>query len=238
VAAVRKKHVNFAFKKDRYWTAHIALENHNPSKLWRSLATILRRDKDTSATSASDVHSADAFLRFFDDKVRSVRSSTDGRPPADVRVATGALLSGLQTCTEDDVRRIIIESPTKSCTLDPIPTFLLKESIEALLPFMTVMINASLREGCLPVTQKHALVSPLLKKTSLDPNEMKKYRPVSNLTFVSKVVERIVVKQLVDFLQSNSLMPRLQSAYRRHHSTETALLRSCPTSTRLLTVNV
>ena len=106
-----------------------------------------------------------------------------------MRVAIGALLSGLPTCTEDDVRRIIIESPTKSCTLDLIPTFLLKESIEALLQFMMVMINASLREGCLPVTQKHALVLPLLKKTSLDPNELNNYRPVSNLTFVSKAVE-------------------------------------------------
>jgi len=189
------------------------------------MAKILRRDKNTGASSAPDVHSADAFLSFFDNKVRSVRTSTDGRLPADVRLSSGAQLSGLQTCTEDDVRRIIIESPTKSCTLDPIPTFLLKESIDALLPFITAMINASLHEGYLPVTQKHALVSPLLKKTSLDPNELKNYRPVSNLTFVSKVVERVVVKQLVDFLHSNSLMPRLQSAYRRHHSTETALLR-------------
>jgi hypothetical protein len=136
-------------------------------------------------------------------------------------------------CTEDDVRRIIIESPTKSCTLDPIPTFLLKESIDALLPFITAMINASLQEGCLPVTQKHALVLALLKKTSLDPNELRNYRPVSNLTFISKVVERVVVKQLVDFLHLNSLMPRLQSAYRlrRHYCG------FCLTSTQLLTVN-
>ena len=112
VAAVRKKHVDFAFKKDRYWTARIALKNHNPSKLWRLLAKILRRDKDTGATSAPDVHSADAFLSLFNDIVRSVQSSTHGRPPADVQVVTSALLSRLQTCVEDDVRRVIIESPT------------------------------------------------------------------------------------------------------------------------------
>ena len=57
------------------------------------------------------------------------------------------------------------------------------------------------------------------------PGECKNYRPVSNLTFMSKVVERLVSSQLVDYLQSNDLMPKLQSAYRRHHSTETALLR-------------
>jgi len=118
-----------------------------------------------------------------------------------------------------------MESPTKSCTLDPIPTFLLKESIDVLLPYMTVMINATLQTGYMPATQKHAIVKPLLKKPWLEPTELKNYRPVSNLTFVSKIVEQIVVKQWVDFLQSNNLMPRLQSAYRRHHSTESALLR-------------
>src|SRR5208282_5763119 len=89
----------------------------------------------------------------------------------------------------------------------------------------TCMVNASLRDGCLPTSQKHAIVTPLLKKPSLDKSELKNYRPVSNLTFISKIVERIVIKQLVNFLQMNNLMPPMQSAYRRHHSTETALLR-------------
>ena len=50
------------------------------------------------------------------------------------------------------------------------------------------------------------------------------YRLVSNLSFISKMVERVVVKQIVDYLEANELMPVLQSAYRRHHSTETAVL--------------
>ena len=116
-------------------------------------------------------------------------------------------------------------SPTKSCILDPIPTFLLKESVDALLPFLTVMINRSLHEGCLPASQKHAVVCPLLKKSTLDATELKNYRPVSKLSFTSKLVQRIISEQLVQYLNENGLMPRLQSAYRRHHSTETALLR-------------
>ena len=55
--------------------------------------------------------------------------------------------------------------------------------------------------------------------------ELKNYRPVSNLSFTSKLVERIVSEQLVQYLNENDLMPRLQSAYRRHHSTETGLIR-------------
>jgi hypothetical protein len=57
--------------------------------------------------------------------------------------------------------------------------------IDVLLPFVTALINASLRDGFLPASQKHAIITPLLKKTSLDPDELKNYRPVANLTFIS-----------------------------------------------------
>ena len=77
----------------------------------------------------------------------------------------------------------------------------------------------------MPVSQRHTIITPLLKKSSLDPAELKNYRPVSNLTFMSKIVEKLVSGQLVGYLQSNNMMPRFQSAYRRHHSTEMALLR-------------
>ena len=66
----------------------------------------------------------------------------------------------------------------------------------------------------------HAIVTPLLKKPVLDAANMANYRPVSNLSFISKVVERAVAVQLNEYL-----LPCYQSAYRKNHSTETALLR-------------
>jgi len=65
----------------------------------------------------------------------------------------------------------------------------------------------------------------LLKKTGLDPDELKNYRPVSNFTFVSKLEKRVVSSRLVSNLNAHGLMPQLRSAYRRHHSPETALLK-------------
>jgi len=110
-------------------------------------------------------------------------------------------------------RRLITASSTKSCALDPVPTFLLKEMIDVLLPYVTAMINASLHEGRLPSSQKRAVVTPLLKKPRLDTDELKNYRPVSNLSFVSTLTERAVSGQLVGYLSEHCMMPRLQSAF-------------------------
>lgn len=115
-------------------------------------------------------------------------------------------------------------SPTASCSLDPIPTNLLKVCLDELLPLLTTIVNKSLETGCFPDNFKKALVTPLLKK----PNaalEHKNYRPVSNLPFLSKVVERAVADQIGKHCAKHNLDDPLQSAYRKGHSTETALLK-------------
>ena len=89
--------------------------------------------------------------------------STANCPPPTSSRTTNWSLTELLVCSEDDVRRVIMSSLTKSCTLDPIPTFILKEATDVLLPFLTAMLNASLREGCLPASQKRAIITPLLK---------------------------------------------------------------------------
>jgi len=68
-----------------------------------------------------------------------------------------------------------MQSSSKSCALDPIPTFLLKEMVDVLLPFVTAMVSASWREGRLPSSENHAIliVTPLLKKTGVDPEDQK-----------------------------------------------------------------
>ena len=93
------------------------------------------------------------------------------------------------------------------------------------MPFVTQFINDSLASGHVPIDFKQALVTPLLKKQNLDINVLKNYRPVSNLSFLSKVLERVVLFQINDHLSKNNLNEKLQSAYKSGHSTETALLK-------------
>ena len=127
-------------------------------------------------------------------------------------------------CT-DDVRKIVTKSANKSCALDPIPTDLLKKCLDVLLPNITRIINMSLSSGFVPETLKVAQVIPLIKKPKLERNEFKNYRPISNLKFISKTIERAASAQLAKYLEENGLHGPKQSAYRKYHSTETALLR-------------
>ncbi|XP_062609777.1 uncharacterized protein LOC134271591 [Saccostrea cucullata] len=143
---------------------------------------------------------------------------------ADIRFE-GKSLECFTSASEAEVRKIIMASPSKSCELDPIPTSVLKSCVDSLLPTITTIINKSLSESTVPTSLKNAVVRPLLKKQGLDKEVLKNYRPVSNLPFISKILENVVNSRLEDHLQSNHLHDRQQSAYRVYHSTETALLR-------------
>ena len=85
------------------------------------------------------------------------------------------------------------------------------------------MVNCSLREGLVPDGFKKA-VPPLIKKASLPVEDLKNYRPVSGLSFISKLVEHVVAKPLVDHIHRQGLDNSYQSAYKSGHSMETALL--------------
>jgi len=104
-------------------------------------------------------------------------------------------------------------------------TWLLKKVVPQLTPAITTIINKSMETGIVPQPFKHAVVRPLLKKPGLDPENKKNYRPVSNLPFIAKCLEKTVCSRLNEHLLSNNLHEAMQFAYRKFHSTETALLK-------------
>ena len=86
------------------------------------------------------------------------------------------------------------------------------------------MVNLSLISGVFPGIFKISHVMPALKKPSLSKDEMKNYRPLSNLNFVSKIIEKFIANRILSHLERNDLSNQYQSAYKKFHSTETALL--------------
>ena len=125
--------------------------------------------------------------------------------------------------TEGDVLKVISSLKSKSCELDAIPTTIFKTLMLTIIHLITKIVNISLGEGQFIRVWKTVMVRPLLKKLGLEiinPN----LRPVSNLTFLSKVIERCMLLQLSAHCDQYGLQPSYQSAYRVHHSCETAIL--------------
>jgi hypothetical protein len=170
---------------------------------------------------------------FFLDKVENIRDQFDSNTPVNSpspfnydTVFHGTTLTSFKPITAASLWSLLKKSSPKSCALDPIPTPLLFECLDAVMPVLTNIVNTSLTTGIYPSIYKAAIVKPLLKKPTLDPNELKNYRPVSNLSFMSKVLEKVVLAQVFSHLNSHNLISEFQSAYRLGHSTETALFAS------------
>ena len=177
----------------------------------------------TSMASSIDVESDN---KFFADKVAEVRASTDNAPPPTYTHAPpGPSLREFSTLSVDDIISGVRQLPDKSSAADPVPTFLLKQIIDLITPFVTELFRRSLTTGRFPSRFKGASITPIVKKAGLDPSDARSYRPISNLAVLSKLLERLVARQLMDYLASADLLPPLQSSFRPDHSTETSILR-------------
>ena len=174
---------------------------------------------------------AECFNKFFVQKIQDIRSKI---PTARIQPTMhmpscrrGLLkLNTFQPVTEDEVKSLIMKCPSKTSPQDPIPTCLLKKCSSTLVPVLTAIINRSLSDGSVPNCLKEAVVVPALKKPHLDCENYANYRPISILsTAVSKLLERAVAQRIDQHCFANGLYTKFQSAYRAHHSTETALMR-------------
>ena len=171
------------------------------------------------------MHSADDFAQHFNNKVEKIRSSTAAAPPPVMidRTVMEPMMS-FEPVTSEQVAAALKKAPTKHCSLDPVPTWLVKQCSAVFAPVIANMCITSFNQSSLPAGQKMAITRPLLKKPTLDSSDMNSYRPISNLSFLSKMIERLVDFRLVAYADRNSLLPKFQSAYRAQHSTETALV--------------
>ena len=101
---------------------------------------------------------------------------------------------------------MILKSQPMTCSVDPIPSSLCVDCLDHFLSTLTQIVDDSLLSGSFPSVFKHAVGKSLLKKPTLDHNNLKNYRPVSNLLFLSKLIKKIVLQQLFAYLNSHDLL--------------------------------
>jgi len=214
-------------KRTVYLSSLISDAGQDCKKLFNIVNTLCDKKHDNPLPEHDSLESlVSVFGFFFKDKIDKIDADMGATQPPIIPKRSGVSgnLLSYEAVTQEEVRKLVSFAKTTSCPADPIPTKLLKEHLDDLLPLLTHIINCSLSSGVFPQEWKTARVVPLLKKPGAD-LVLQNYRPVSNLQFVSKLVERAVAKQLRLHCDSSYPLPTLQSAYRAGFSTETALLK-------------
>ena len=174
----------------------IEADRADPRKLWSSVNVLLVHGSSphSSAISAED------FCRSFADTVAKIRAATaDADAPSYSSIRTGISLQAFSPFSVNDVADSICRLPDK-CSADPIPTYVLRRISYQIAPFITSLFNRSLASGRFPVSFKVASVISVLKNPVLDPTDAGSCRPIANLSVLSKLLERLIVRQLLGHL--------------------------------------
>ena len=229
---LRKQTTTLAYEKKRKYYDE-KLSDMSNSKTFYSVVNKLLDNKQEVIlpSSRSDKELANSFMDYFLDKILMIRSKF-----ADLSKTSDHLTSNLQTnvqclstlerATEDEIRQIVLSFGVKCSPEDPIPAKLLKRNLEKFIPIWLELVNLSLEQGSMDCL-KNAIIIPLIKELDdlMDNDVLKNYRPVSNLLFLGKLIERIVSIRLNKHMTDNNLHSHYQHGYKKGHSTETLLLK-------------
>ena len=205
----------------QYWSETISTNSNDSKPLWSKVNVLLRTPQPSTSVS----HSADDFAVFFRSKVDKIRQATASELSPNIVDRPCINLSAFNPVTVDEIVKIISKATAKHCSLDPIPTWLLKWLLPLLAPTLANIQYASL--VLLSSFSWHSEAShcaTAVKKPTLNADDINSFRPISNLSFLSKVVERLAAVRLCVHIESQRLFPSCQSAYRARRSTETAII--------------
>ena len=228
----RRNRVGNLMKEARrvYYNQFIEDNSKDQRRLFAASKSLLNMKKDRSLPhipfhSACKQHGSVFLLSRLLVSGQSWTESLLSTPEPNLESESGDIVFAHFRCqTTEIVRHKITSGKNKSCILDPIPASLLSACLDSLLPVITNIINLSLETRYFAETWKTAVVYTSFKKPYFD-LLFKNFRLISNPQFVFKLTERVVASQIQCHMVTKNLFPQLQSAYRSHHSPETALLK-------------
>ena len=198
---------------------------NNSKKLFRLVNKLLGKENSNPMSPARkpDQLCGD-FATFFKGKIDKIHERFVNIEPYHPSQLDTPQLGRFAPVTSSTLGRIIKQMPPKTCVLDTLPTAKLQELLDGCLPALTHLVNSSLDQGRFCEDWKEAIVKPLIKKIVLG-TQNSNYRPVSNLCFISKIVEKVTLDQFNSHCQEYNLVLEYQSAYRKKHSCETSLVK-------------
>ena len=221
--------------RDKFYKSKLSNCTNDPKQTYQVVNKLLDKhhSKTVLPTATSDVEIATKMNSFFKEKVDKIYneikssnlSSTAELSDEHDRSQNTFQLYEFSHIDDNSLTSIIKEMALKHCDLDPLPTKVMVQCLPELLPLLSFIVNTSLKNGIFPSQLKSSILRPSLKKPDLDSEVIGNYRPISNLAFLSKILEKCVFNQLSCYLQSNNLLSKFQSGYRKFHSCETATLR-------------
>ena len=227
--ALRKQTINTAFDKKKLFVTR-KLEEGSCKTLYSVVNELIdNKEEAVLPKSESDKDLANQFQAFFKEKIEKIRDSFIPSNTVEVEEVASNLqkLSMFEPTTVEEVSEIVKSFGIKCSPEDPVPAKLISMcDVDTFVPFWVDTINLSLRTGSMDGL-KNAIVLPLIKEfnSTTDTNNFKNYRPVSNLLFIGKIIERIVDKRLEDHMVRNDLSVEKQYGYKKAHSTELLLLK-------------
>ena len=200
----------------------------NARQRWSTVRQLLHDDNQL-ACKIDDPSFCNTFANYFVSKIDSLKSAIASQlihttPPPPDPVCPYPSMQLLEPVTSLEVSKLLSTIPPKTCCLDYIPTVIIKQCSFIFSDLIAYLANLSFSQGTFPSKFKHASVTPVLKKPGLDSTVSANYRPISNLNNVSKILERLFLTRLQPHITISSNFNPLQSAYRKHHSTETSLV--------------
>jgi hypothetical protein len=205
-------------EKSTYYTTQLSADKSSKD-MWRTLNKTLPK-KNTTETNKSGNLTAEGLNAFFSSIARTLCSSFKNNCPPSILCPRANSSFQLQEVDASFIRRELSKlKATKATGLDGIPARLLRDASESIAMPITRIINQTFVSGTIPSDWKEAKITPIFKAGKKA--DMKNYRPISVLPLVSKIMEKVVQVQFVNFFNENKLLSIYQSGFRKKHSTET-----------------
>ena len=218
--------------KSEYYISKFTQYLKNPKAKYSVIAHLLGKHEEKilpSLATSDPVQFVNDFNKYLHDKItliqREIESlcQTDFVKPIRQNPKEISPLIEMRSIDSDDMERYISKCKLTKCQLDNVD--FTKLELDFIRDVMITVINGAFASGEFPETEKEGVIFPKLKDITLDHEASSSYRPLTNTPTTDKLAEIAMLEQLNDHLTGNNLLPKFQSGFRAHHSTESALVK-------------